>query len=122
MERCRKDVEHLHVLVVLRGLKDNELAVKKREPVLASAVMAGKVERAETSGLERREEEDSQPTKQMFSIGFLSTSRSPAKRRWDRTGAGDGAADKQADHELSRQVCVNQEAAKRWMSMRWLTT
>ena len=121
MERCRKDVEHLHVLFVLRGLKDNELAVKKREPVLASAVMAGKVERAETSGLETGEEEDSQPIKQMFSIGFLLTSRSPAKRRWDRTGAGDGA-DKQAGHELSRQVCVNQEAAKRWMSMRWLTT
>ena len=62
----REDDERWHFLIVLDGLEGDELAVEKREPVLANALMAGKVE-SSNAGFGRRRRRR-QPVKQRFCV------------------------------------------------------
>ena len=43
----RDDDEHEHLLIVLNGLEDNELALKKRESVLVDVITVGSMESSE---------------------------------------------------------------------------
>jgi hypothetical protein len=93
--------KHKHFLVVLDRLKDNELAIEKRESVLTDVVAVGKVEAGDINLSERGR--GGQAVKEELSIGVLLVSRGPVERRWNRPGTRD-SADKRAGYKFGRQI------------------
>jgi hypothetical protein len=100
-ERRRDDDEHEHFLVVLNRLKNNELAVKERETVLADVVAVGSMERGDISFRKRGRRRQS--GKQKTSIGVLLIGRSPIERGRNRARTG-GGADEGASDKLGGRV------------------
>jgi len=82
----RNDDQHQHLLIVLNGLVNDELAIEEGEAVLADVVTVGVVEdRNILFGEWRRGRET---VEKKFSIGVLGISGSPVEGRGDRAGTG----------------------------------
>ena len=82
----RNDDQHQHLLIVLNGLVNDELAIEEGEAVLADVVTVGVVEdRNILFGEWRRGRET---VEKKFSIGVLGISGSPVEGRGNRAGTG----------------------------------
>jgi hypothetical protein len=82
----RNDDQHQHLLIVLNGLVNDELAIEEGEAVLADVVTVGVVEDRDIIFGEWRRGRETVEKK--FSIGVLGISGSPVEGRGNRAGTG----------------------------------